>query len=253
MDAGVLRTRSGARWIGLFAVLLAAWSALYAMAIPDDLRDASRVFGAEFWTAICTITPDLAGYGRVVAMWAVMSVAMMLPTALGAFWAYDDLAAAGAPTRPIVLWCGYLTVWLGFSLLAAALQLSLFQLDLVSGFGDSRSVWLSAALLALAGLYQFSGAKRACLTACRAPVSFFLAHWGEGPWRIGLRLGVVCVGCCWALMLLAFVGGVMSLAFMGLATVLMTLEKLPDLGRWVDRPMGFALIAGAGALAGLGL
>ena len=124
--------------------------------------------------------------------------------------------------------------------------MALFHFDLVSGFGDSRSVWLSVALLAIAGGYQFSALKEACLSKCRAPLTFFMQHWGESPLSMGLRLGATCLGCCWALMLLAFVGGVMSLAFMGLATLIMTLEKLPDIGRWLSRPLGVALLGGAG-------
>ena len=82
--------------------------------------------------------------------------------------------------------------------------------------------------------------------------TFFMQHWASGPWRMGLRLGAVCLGCCWALMLLAFVGGVMSLAFMGLATVMMVLEKLPQLGDRLTRPLGITLI-GAGVLIGAGI
>jgi predicted metal-binding membrane protein len=238
-----------AHWTALFGLVLGAWAVLYAMAIPADLRSASRLFGADFWAALCTVTPDLAGYGRVAMMWALMATAMMLPTVLPAFATYDDLGSSGAATRPVALWGGYLAVWLGFAVLAAGLQMALFQLDLVSGFGDSRSIWLSAGLLAVAGAYQFSPLKRACLNKCRAPLTFFLAHWQDGAWRMGLRLGAACLGCCWALMLLAFVGGVMSLGFMGLATLIMTLEKLPRFGRWLDRPLGVALLAGAAGLA----
>ena len=73
-------------------------------------------------------------------------------------------------------------------------------------------------------------------------MTFFIQHWDEGAWRNGMRLGAVCIGCCWALMLLAFVGGVMNLAFMGLATLFMVLEKLPEIGRWLTRPMGALLL-----------
>ena len=96
----------------------------------------------------------------------------------------------------------------------------------------------------LAGAYQFSPLKAACLAKCRAPLGFFMQHWDEGAWRNGLRLGLVCLGCCWALMALAFVGGVMNLAFMGLATAIMVIEKLPDLGRWLTRPLGGLLMMG---------
>lgn len=247
-----LSFRSDAQWIALFAAILAAWIMLYAMAIPADLRAASRLFGQEFWVALCTVTPDAAGYVRLVAMWALMSTAMMLPTALPAFATYDDLRGAVTAGGLGPLAIGFLAVWTAFSLLAAGLQMLLFRADLVSAFGDSRSAYLNAALLLGAGLYQFSPLKGACLAKCRSPMTFFMQHWDEGPWRMGLRLGAVCLGCCWALMLLAFVGGVMSLVFMGLATLVMTLEKLPDIGRWMSRPLGVALIGSAMASVAFG-
>ena len=248
MVSGTIRRMTGWHWLSLFAAILVAWGLLYAMALPEDLRAAGRIYGAEFLASLCTVTPDAAGFARITLMWALMSAAMMAPTALPAFATYDDLSHTGE-TRFGALVGGYLAVWLGFSVFAAALQMGLYQAGLVSAFGDSRSGLLSAALLALAGLYQFSDIKEACLSKCRAPLTFFMQHWAEGPWRNGLRLGAVCLGCCWALMLLAFVGGVMSIAFMGLATVIMVIEKLPDLGRWLTRPLGYALLAGAGAMA----
>jgi len=248
MVAARIRRMTGWHWLSLFGAILLAWGLLYAMALPEELRAAGRIYGAEFLASLCTVTPDAAGFIRITLMWALMSAAMMAPTALPAFATYDDLSHTGQ-TRFGALVGGYLAVWLGFSVFAAALQMALFQAGLVSAFGDSRSALLSAALLAMAGLYQFSEIKEACLSKCRAPLTFFMQHWGEGPWRNGVRLGAVCLGCCWALMLLAFVGGVMNIAFMGLATVIMVIEKLPDLGRWLTRPLGYALLAGAGAMA----
>lgn len=245
MIAARIRQMAGMHWIALFALILACWAALYAMSVPAELREAGRIFGAGFWSDLCRVTPDAAGYLRIAAMWALMAAGMMAPTALPAFATYEDLGHAG-PTRFGALVAGYLAVWLGFSLLAAALQMALFRAGLVSAFGDARSGLLSAGLLAVAGLYQFSPVKAACLTKCRAPLTFFFQHWDEGPWRNGLRLGATCLGCCWALMLLAFVGGVMNLAFMGLAMVIMVIEKLPDLGRRVTGPLGGLLLALAG-------
>lgn len=118
----------------------------------------------------------------------------------------------------------------------------MMQMELISAFGDIRSELLYVVLLAVAGAYQFSPIKEACLSKCRMPLTFFMQHWEEGPRRNGLRLGLVCLGCCWALMLLAFVGGVMNLAFMGVATVIMVFKKLLEIGRWVTRPFGFALL-----------
>jgi len=240
-------------WLLLFGAILAAWSVLYLMAVPADLRAAGRVYGAQFWAELCTLTPDAAGYLRMVLMWGLMSAAMMAPTALPAFATYEELAETGAQTRFGALVGGYIAVWLGFSLLAAGAQMALFQAGLLDQLGTSLSAGLSAGLLAVAGAYQFTSLKEACLSKCRAPMMFFLQHWDEGPWRNGLRLGAVCLGCCWALMLLAFAGGVMNLAFMGLATGLMVLEKLPQIGRWLTRPLGAALLLGAALIALYGI
>jgi predicted metal-binding membrane protein len=239
----------GPHWLALFGLILAAWAALYAMSVPAELRAAGRIYGTEFWADLCTLTPDAAGFARMVLMWALMSAAMMAPTALPAFATYDDLSQSGAQTRFSALIAGYLAVWLGFSLAAAAMQLVLLRAGLLDPLGSSASAVLTAGLLAAAGAYQFSALKEACLSKCRAPLTFFLQHWDEGALRNGLRLGAVCLGCCWALMLLAFVGGVMNLAFMGLATLLMVFEKLPEIGRWLTRPLGGALLAGAAWVA----
>jgi predicted metal-binding membrane protein len=173
----------------------------------------------------------------------LLSAAMMLPTALPALATFDDLPSTQGDFGRLV--GGYLAVWLVFSAVAAVAQMGLWQLGLVDQTGLSVNTWLSGGLLILAGAYQFSAFKAACVSKCRAPFAFFMQHWPEGPWRMGLRLGAVCLGCCWALMLLAFVGGVMSLAFMGLATLLMVFEKLPQIGERLTLPLGLALI-GAG-------
>ena len=243
----------GPHWLTLFGAVLVSWIALYAMSAPPELRDASRVFGSEFWVDLCTVKPDLAGFGRLALMWILMSTAMMLPTAVPALAVYDDIGHAGARTDFTALAAGFLAVWAGFSLVAAGLQMALSRQGLLSDFGDSRSTWLSATLLAAAGAYQFSALKAACLSKCRTPIAFFLQHWDDGAFRLGLRLGASCLGCCWALMLLAFVGGVMSLAFMGAATFIMIIEKLPEIGRWVSRPLGIGLLCGAGWMLQTGL
>lgn len=240
-------------WLTLFGLILAAWVLLYFMTLPAGIGAGGHGRGGQFWIGHGAVTPDLTGYGRVVAMWALMSAAMMAPTALPAFATYDDLSHSGATTRFWPLVAGYLAVWLGFSVIAGAAQMALIGADLVTGLGDSRSALLSAGLLAVAGLYQVSPAKEACLSKCRAPLTFFMQHFEEGPWRNGLRLGLVCLGCCWALMLLAFVGGMANLAFMGLATLIMVLEKLPHIGRWLTRPLGATLIIAAIWVAATGI
>ena len=252
MVAVRIRSMTRPHWLVLYGAVIAAWIALYLMALPPNLRQAGAIYGAEFLRSLCIVTPDAAGFAGLVAMWMVMSAAMMAPTALPAFATYDELGArSGLQLAPLL--GGYLLVWGGFSVLAAGAQMALTGAGALTVFGDSRSAALSGALLVFAGLYQFSALKEACLSQCRAPLAFFMQHWAEGPFRNGLRLGAVCVGCCWALMLLAFVGGVMNLAFMGLATLVMALEKLTWIGERITRPLGVALIAGGLATLGAAL
>ena len=237
------RISARAHWLVFFGLVLAGWALLFAMAVPSDIRALEAAYGSEFIAAICGVTPGSAGPFAAVGMWMLMSAAMMAPTAYPAFRTFDQLPGATGFWRLVA---GFLAVWLGFSILAGLAQVALFRSALIGASGASLSPILTAVLLVGAGLYQFSALKEACLSRCRAPLTFFMSHWDEGPWRNGLRLGADCLGCCWALMLLAFVGGTMNLAFMGLALALMTLEKLPDIGRQITRPMGAALI-----LAGL--
>ena len=246
-----IRQMTGLHWIVLFGMILLAWFALFLMAVPDDMRSLSRIYGTDFWASLCVVTPDVGGFTRLFAMWALMSGAMMAPTALPAFATYEDLGhTTHTKFAPLVI--GYTIVWLGYSAIAAGVQIVLFQFGLVDAFGTSLSNGLSAILLIVAGAYQFSPIKEACLSKCRMPLTFFMQHFEEGPLRNGLRLGLICLGCCWALMALAFVGGVMNLAFMGLATILMILEKMPDLGRYLTKPLGGILIS-CGVFFGFGL
>jgi predicted metal-binding membrane protein len=239
-------------WLGFFGLVLLGWTALFAMAVPAELRELENIYGAGLIAALCGVTTGVAGLWASVAMWALMACAMMAPTALPAFAVYDQLGSA-TQTAFWHLVAGYFAVWLGFSVLAGLAQSALFATGLIGELGQSRSKALSALLLASAGAYQFSALKDACVSRCRAPLTFFMQHWDEGPWRNGLRLGLDCLGCCWALMLLAFVGGTMNLGFMGLAMLLMTLEKLPDIGRHLTRPLGAILLLAAGATLALNI
>ncbi|MEM8632197.1 MAG: DUF2182 domain-containing protein [Pseudomonadota bacterium] len=247
-----MRIRSAdLRWLMFFGLVIAAWAAVYAMALPADLLDTADVYGADFWIALCTVPPGVAGLPKVLLMWLIMSVAMMTPTLVPALRTFGDLMSGNA-AEPGDFWkliSGYLLVWAGFSGIAAAGQVTLASAGLLAPNGSSLFPLLTAAILIVAGLYQFSPIKDACQSACMAPFAFFMNHWSEGPWRMGLRMGIVCLGCCWALMLLAFVGGTMNILFMGLATLAMTLEKLPQIGRALSRPLGGALVAAGAVLA----
>lgn len=244
-----LRIRSVTRlhWLAFFATELVCWALLLRMAIPGDLRELEATYGADLVEFLCGGSLGATGFGPTFAMWVLMSAAMMAPTALPAFATYDVLSSVTATGFGKLL-AGYLAAWLGFSALAAGAQMALSDLGLIDGLGQSLSLPLTMALLIGAGAWQFTALKDACLSRCRAPLNFFIQFWDEGPFRNGLRLGLDCVGCCWALMLLAFVGGTMNLGFMGLAMVLMMLEKLPDIGRHLTRPLGAILIAAGLAL-----
>jgi predicted metal-binding membrane protein len=118
--------------------------------------------------------------------------------------------------------------------------------------GAATSVWLSVALLLAAGAYQFTNLKEACHGVCHSPMMYFISHWKtgfSGGLRMGLGLGTFCVGCCTLFMALGFVGGVMNFLWMGLATLFMVIEKLPQIGHRVTRPMGAILIIAGVSLA----
>lgn len=247
--AGQGRRRLGRSlaWGGVYAAILLAWSALALMA-PQ--RPAAE--GLEPWLleALCRPAGE-AGPGALLGMWGLMSLAMMLPGFVPAARTFDALGACGARdgTGLAALVGGYLAVWAGFSALGALAQAELSRAGLLDGQGASRSALLTAALFAGAGLYQFSALKDACLTRCRHPLSFFLQHWRPGAgaaFAMGARLGLACLGCCWALMALAFVGGTMHLGWMAAATLFMTMEKLDPPGRALTRPAGVLLLAAGG-------
>ena len=164
-----------------------------------------------------------------------------------------DRATRGDPATVVAFAGGYLLVWAGFSVLAAALQASLQQSMLLSSDLAMSGGWIPAAVLALAGLYQLSPLKYACLVRCRSPLGFLLGHWRGGvggALTMGLRHGAFCLGCCWALMVLLFVGGVMNLTWVAVLALFVLAEKVLPYGVWLSRVSGVALIAWAVWLAG---
>jgi predicted metal-binding membrane protein len=239
----------GALWLGFFALILAAWAGLFAMVITSPLTG----MPAGLWEALC-LGAASADLGSLFAMWMLMSAAMMLPTFVPALRTFVNLGAAGA-TRPVdaaALVAGYGVVWVGGALVGAVAQQALSRAGLLAPDGASLSLWLTAGLLLVAGLYQFTHLKAACLAKCRMPLTFFMERWAPGArraFRMGLELGALCFGCCWALMALAFVGGTMNLIWMGAATLFMVMEKLPDIGGPLTRPAGYLLVLAAGATA----
>lgn len=242
-------TPAGALWLTFFSAILGAWAGLFAMVITSPMADVP----SGLWEALC-LGAAAADPASLFAMWLLMAGAMMLPTFVPAVRTFLHLGAAGAtrPTGAAALIAGYVLVWTAGAMIGALGQMALGRAGLVAPDGASLSLWLSAALLLVAGLYQFTHLKAACLARCRMPLTFFMERWAPGSaraFRMGLELGILCFGCCWALMALAFVGGTMNLIWMGAATLFMVMEKLPDLGRVLTRPAGYLLVLAAGATA----
>ena len=235
------------RWLvlaGVVAVAALAWFDLWRrargmmdMAMPE----------MEPWS--------VAEFGAIVLMWIIMMIAMMLPSAAPVLLLFAgtqrDRVARG-PSRVVAFALGYVVVWGGFSIVAATLQALLQERMLLSSSLAMTSAWLGAAVLALAGVYQLTPLKEACLVHCRSPLGFLLSRWRDGVGGalvMGVRHGAFCLGCCWALMALLFVGGVMNLAWVAALAVFVLTEKALARGPWLSRISGLALIAWAVWLA----
>ena len=245
---------AGLHWLAFYAAILWAWAEMLRQALPPGTLEAATVYGVEFWLSLCSIGAAEAGFAELLSLWMLMSMAMMLPTIVPVLTTYDRLRSTGAGSRIgfLELTAGFLSVWALFSLAISVLQGKLLPFIIPASGGAEVDPRAAAAFIAAAGIYQFLPIKDACLAKCRAPFMFFMANWRDSAFNeiaLGLKLGAVCVGCCWLLMAISVVAGAWGLLWMGLATVLMCLEKLPDIGRRVSRPLGIALLGAAALLA----
>ncbi|MGE5116576.1 MAG: DUF2182 domain-containing protein [Betaproteobacteria bacterium] len=240
---------------GLALVVVASWAWLWSGAgMMEPMGDMLMPMSSGPWT--------LAHALVVFAMWAVMMAAMMLPSAAPMILLHADAAERRGEPRavPALFVLGYLAVWSGFGAAATALQYALERLALLSPMMQATSVGLAGAVLVAAGAYQWTPAKRGCLTHCRSPLAFFMAYWRPGragAFAMGARHGLYCLGCCAPLMLLLFVGGVMNLAWIAGIAAFVMVEKFVPAGHWVSRAAGVLLVVwglatllGAGQLAG---
>jgi predicted metal-binding membrane protein len=221
---------------------LAGWLLLYWGATNMDSPAAQLTMPMSDWSA--------ANWLAVLIMWAVMMAAMMLPTAMPMVSVFAGLnRTRGEAGRTAAFVAGYLALWTAFGAAATAAQWMLQTRGLLSPMIVSMSPVLSAALLAIAGAFQFTPLKQACLRACRSPLGFLLTDWRDGLWgaaRMGVRHGLYCLGCCWALMALLFVGGAMNLLWIAALTLLVAIEKFAPKGDILAKALG-ALMIGAGA------
>ncbi len=254
MMQAVARTTA---WLGVLGAILAAWAAMYLMATGMGVDLLGRPDAAA--AAMAAMDPrmdmpmPMAGFGPLFGMWAAMMAAMMLPVMVPTLATYEDLirSADGSRAGWFGVLLGYFLAWVAFAALIAAVQMALLYGGAIDMLGRAGT-WLSAGLLIAVGLYQFTRLKAVCHGVCHAPMGYFLGRWRPGfggGLRMGLGLGAFCVGCCWGYMALGFVGGVMSLAWMGLATFVMILEKLRPIGHALLKPVGAALVAAGLALA----
>jgi predicted metal-binding membrane protein len=183
-------------------------------------------------------------------MWAVMMVGMMSATAAPVLLLFAEMqsrrADRGVPWSVLLFGLGYITLWLGFSACAAVTQWGLHEAALSSTKLAASSPGIGGAILIAAGAYQLTPAKAECLRHCQSPLGFLLTNWRDGArgaLQMGLRHGSFCLGCCWALMCVLFVVGVMNLAWVGALTVFILLEKTGRIGARVARVGGVVMIA----------
>jgi len=193
------------------------------------------------WTATDTIL--------TFAMWGVMMVGMMSPSATPMLLIFGASRGrrvnVGAAPLVLLFGIGYVIVWLGFSAVATLAQWALQTNALLSPTMEATSARFGGALLIAAGVYQLTPLKRACLTHCQSPMAFLMSHWREGAsgaLQMGLRHGIYCLGCCWALMIVLFAVGVMNLVWVALLTAFILLERLAPAGALVARLGGVLLI-----------
>ena len=236
---------------GLLCVAAIAWVLLWRSAA---VMSSMAGDGVMFDLMMTMMRPERTGpYAVATAlMWLVMMVAMMTPAVLPVlltFWQLDRGSPARSAQHGVIFGVSYLLVWCGFGLLLALLQWGLHRGAVLHTHLLTAGPLVAACLLIAAGIYQLTPLKAACLAHCQSPLAFLLSHWRDGAsgaMRMGITHGSYCLGCCWALMLLMFVGGVMSVGFMALISLFMLLERVLPARRWSTWvPGGFLLTWGA--------
>jgi predicted metal-binding membrane protein len=232
---------------GLAGVVALAW--LYLLYLAQGMGEMSMNSGMA--TAMKPDRWGVADFGAMFVMWVIMMVGMMLPGATPMILMFAKvsrkhrLEERSYPSVAVFV-SGYLLAWGGFSLVATGLQSGLQSLLLLSPMMTTNSPLLGATLFVTAGLYQLTPLKHACLKHCRSPLAFLLTRWrggSLGAFRMGFEHGLFCLGCCWVIMALLFVGGVMNLLWVVAITVFVLIEKIAPRGERFARGTGFILIA----------
>lgn len=237
---------------GLVGISALAWAYLIYLTFEMGSMDMAMDMAASMqtWTVM-----DLV---LLFVMWAVMMVAMMVPTTTAMILAFATInrrrRMQEQPYVPTAIFLGgYVIVWTGFSALATLAQWGLHETALLSPMMVSTSPILGGLLLLTAGVYQWTPLKYACLKHCRSPLGFLMTDWREGPRGaliMGLRHGMFCTVCCWFLMALLFVAGVMNLLWVATITLFVLVEKVVPRGDIVGRVAGGVLVIAGLVLLG---
>jgi len=245
--------------LGLIAAL--AWAYVLWLAADMDMggmnmSEFRMVPAGMGWMAPAAAPWSAVEFAFVFLMWAIMMIGMMAPSAAPMILLYARAGRQGRIAgKPLAAtgWfaSGYFLAWAAFSLAATLIQWVLERQALLDARMESANIWLGAAVLIAAGVYQLTPLKDACLSQCQTPFRFLMTHGGfrtdvPGCLRLGFLHGTYCVGCCWVLMALLFVVGVMNVLWIAALALLVLLEKLTPWGRWIARLVGAACIT-AGA------
>jgi predicted metal-binding membrane protein len=235
---------------GLAGVAALAW--VYILYLGWDMRSmdmASMPMGMDM-SMPQMVSWSATDFILMFVMWAVMMVAMMVPSAAPMILVFATVSRQRReqhhpfiPASTLLL--GYVAVWSGFAAAATGAQWGLHTLALLSPTMVSTSPLLGGALLVVAGMFQWSPLKYICLTHCRSPLGFLMAEWRERTkdvFAMGVRHGLFCLGCCWALMTLLLVLGVMNLLWIAALAGFVLIEKAAPAGQWVRRVTGVLLV-----------
>jgi len=241
---------------GLALIVALSWAYIVSLASDTQNMDVAMEMAMPQMQEAWGI-PDFA---LTFVMWAVMMVAMMTPSAAPMILMFAGInrrrqnqQVTYVPTSVFLM--GYLVVWAAFSVLATAAQWGLHAASLLSPTMVSTSPLLGGILLLVAGIYQWTPLKHACLSKCRSPLGFVLNEWREGKrgaFVMGLKHGSYCTGCCWPLMALLFVAGVMNLLWVAAIVGFILLEKIAPAGQRMGQAAGVLMVAG-GVVLLLGL
>ena len=232
--------------IALAALVLVAWG--YLLVLSRQMSDMSSV--ASMPGMHDMVTGSAQSFALTVLMWWTMMIGMMVPSAAPMILLFGSVQrrqlAAENPTLRVVLFAaGYLATWGAFSVLAAAAQVELTRLALLAPMNLTVTTRVGALFVALAGVYQLTPLKDVCLRRCRSPAEFLSGHWrpgNAGALRMGVDHGAYCVGCCWLLMGLLFVVGVMNLLWVAAIAAFVLIEKLLPHGETTAKASGLVLL-----------